>query len=122
MTTSNQFRTGRHCVFKLHCHLVFVTKYRYDVLQGYLFPTLEKLLAKVCQDFEAELMEFNGEADHVHLLLEYPPKVALSRLVNSLKGVSSRRLNCTIRKWLTDITSLRYGALVILWLVVEVRH
>ncbi|GAA2800512.1 hypothetical protein GCM10010505_29140 [Kitasatospora aburaviensis] len=45
----------------------------------------------VCEDFEAELMEFNGEANHVHLLVNFPPKVAVSRLVNSLKGVSSRR-------------------------------
>ena len=46
----------------------------------------------VCADFGAELSEFNGERDHVHLLIHYPPKVALSRLVGSLKGVSARRL------------------------------
>ena len=46
----------------------------------------------VCEDFEAELVEFNGEANHVHLLVNFPPKIAVSRLVNSLKGVSSRRL------------------------------
>lgn len=44
------------------------------------------------QDFEAELVEFNGEANHVHLLVNFPSKAAVSRLVNSLKGVSSRRL------------------------------
>jgi putative transposase len=49
-------------------------------------------MAEVCTDFDAELREFNGETDHVHLLVHYPPKVALSRLVNSLKGVSARRL------------------------------
>ncbi len=46
----------------------------------------------VCEDFEAELVEFNGENNHVHLLVTFPPKVAVSKLVNSLKGVSSRRL------------------------------
>jgi len=46
----------------------------------------------VCADFECELAEFNGHTNHVHLLVNYPPKVALSRLVNSLKGVSSRRM------------------------------
>lgn len=46
----------------------------------------------MCHDFEADLVEFNGEADHVHLLVTYPPKIALSRLVNSLKGASSRRM------------------------------
>ncbi|ONF42516.1 IS200/IS605 family transposase [Marinobacter lutaoensis] len=50
------------------------------------------MFRKVCEDFEVELIEFNGESDHVHLLVNYPPKVQLSRLVNSLKGVSSRKL------------------------------
>ena len=46
----------------------------------------------VCADFECELAEFNGENNHVHLLVNFPPKVALSKLVNSLKGVSSQQL------------------------------
>ena len=46
----------------------------------------------VCTDFECELVEFNGETNHVHLLVNFPPKVALLKLVNSLKGVSSRRM------------------------------
>lgn len=46
----------------------------------------------VCADFGAELREFNCEANHVHLLVNFPPTIAISRLVNSLKGVSSRRL------------------------------
>lgn len=57
-----------------------------------MLRTCEEAMHKVCEDFGAELKEFNGETDHVHLLVHYPPKVALSGLVNSLKGVSSRRL------------------------------
>ena len=49
-------------------------------------------MAQGCADFNATLAEFNGEEDHVHLLVHYPPKAVLSHLVNSLKGVSSRRL------------------------------
>jgi len=49
-------------------------------------------MRNVCTDFECELAEFNGESNHVHLLVNFPPKVALSKLVNSLKGVSSRRM------------------------------
>jgi putative transposase len=71
---------------------VFVTKYRRKVLTAAAHKTLRAVCAKVCTDFEAVLVESNGEDDHVHLLVEYPPKVALSKLVNSLKGVSSRRL------------------------------
>jgi len=92
METSRAFRTGRHCVFGLHVHLVFMTKYRRGVLTDAAHETLWELFAKICRDFEAVLVKSNGEDDHVHLLVEYPPKVALSKLVNSLKGVSSRRL------------------------------
>lgn len=46
----------------------------------------------VCPDFEAGLAEFNGQTNHAHLLVNFPPKVALTRLMNSLKGVSSRRM------------------------------
>lgn len=85
-------RTGRHCVFALHAHLVFVTKYRHRVFTDRHLARMEEILRDVCADFEAELVEFNGEGEHVHLLVTYPPKVALAKLVNSLKGVSSRRL------------------------------
>jgi len=92
MKNTTDFRTGRHCVFVLHVHLVFVTKYRRKVLTEAAHETLRAIFAHICQEFEARLVEAHGEDDHVHLLVEYPPKVALSKLVNSLKGVSSRRL------------------------------
>lgn len=85
-----EFRTGRHCVFALHVHLVFVTKYRRDVLSEPAISDLAAIFGDICRRFEATLVECSGEDDHVHLLVEYPPKVALSKLVNSLKGVSSR--------------------------------
>jgi len=72
--------------------LAFVTNYRVGVLNAEMLDRCEQLLAQVCADFDATLAEFNGEEDHVHLLVQYPPKVALSHLVNSLEGVSSRRL------------------------------
>jgi len=71
---------------------VFAAKYRRGVFNTQMLNRCEHLMAQVRADFEATLAEFNGEEDHVHLLAAYPPKVALSHLVNSLKGVSSRRL------------------------------
>ena len=53
---------------------------------------LHAIFSSVCQDFGSELVEFDGERDHVHLLINYPPKVSVSKLVNSLKGVSARLL------------------------------
>lgn len=73
----------------MHVHLVFVTKYRRGVFTKEILDDLHTIFANVCTDFEAELIEFDGEDDHVHLLVNYPPKVAVSKLVNSLKGVSS---------------------------------
>jgi putative transposase len=72
--------------------LVFVTKYRHRVFAARHLERMEQIMRDVCTDFECELVEFNGEANHVHLLVNFPPKVALSKLVNSLKGVSSRRM------------------------------
>jgi len=55
-----------------------------------ILDDLRTIFSDVCQNFEASLVEFDGEKDHVHLLITYPPKVSVSHLVNSLKGVSSR--------------------------------
>ena len=92
MAEDSDVRTGRHCFFLLHAHLVFVTKYRHRVFGDRHLARMEEIMRAVCEDFEVELVEFNGEANYVHLLVNFPPKIALSRLVNSLKGVSSRRL------------------------------
>ena len=92
MSKSSEIRTGRHCVFMMHVHLVFVTKYRKKVFTAETLNAVRKIFSDVCNDFEAKLIEFEGEKDHVHLLVEYPPKFSVSKLVNSLKGVSSRHL------------------------------
>jgi putative transposase len=92
MQQYNKIRHGRHCIFSLHVHLVFVTKYRRLVFHKAALDTLRGLFSGVCEKFEARLVEMDGERDHVHLLIEYPPKVSVSSLVNSLKGASSRVL------------------------------
>ena len=85
-------RTGRHCIFELYCHMVFVPKYRKNVFTSTSLKLLQSYFTKVCTDFNCVLKEFNGEKDHVHCVVNYPPQVAISKLVNSMKGVSSRRL------------------------------
>ena len=92
MDDASELRRGRSCVFELHAHLVFVTKYRRAVLQQAHLQRLPDIFSVVCAAGEARLKECNGEADHVHLLVNYPPQLALSVLINSLKGVSSRLL------------------------------
>lgn len=90
MSMSNDLRKGRSCIFLMHVHLVFVTKYCRSIFTKQILDDLRIFFVSVCSDFEACLIEFEGEEDHVHLLIEYPPKIAISKLVNSLKGVSSR--------------------------------
>ena len=85
-----EIRTGRHCVFLMHAHLVFVTKYRKKVFTKEILEEMEDIFRGVCASFEAELIEFDGEGDHVHLLVNYPPKISISKLVCSLKTASSR--------------------------------
>ena len=106
MKKVNDIRTGRHCVSLLHAHLVFVTKYRYGVFTKIILDGLKEIFASVCRDFEAELIEFDGEEDHVHLLVVYPPKAAISSLVNSLKGVSGRLIR---RKGYSPIQKKLWG-------------
>jgi putative transposase len=92
MEQDSEVRRGRHCIFKMHVHLVFVTKYRRRVFDAAAIDALREVFQSVCRDIEARLVQMDGEDDHVHLLIEYPPKVPVSSLVNSLKGVSSRLL------------------------------
>ena len=105
---SNDLRRGRHVVCNIHVHLVFVAKYRGQVFTQQILDDMQAIFENVCSKFEAKLVEFNGESDHVHLLIVYPPKVAISSLVNSLKGVSSRLLRKkeypTIKEQLWDNT------------------
>jgi putative transposase len=72
--------------------LVFVPKYRRGVITERVFRVLRAAWEQVFTDFECELREKGWESDHVHLLIGYPPKVSLSKIVNSLKGVSARRV------------------------------
>ncbi|MFI6710042.1 IS200/IS605 family transposase [Nonomuraea sp. NPDC050478] len=103
-TPDSEVRRGRSVVYSLHAHLVFIPKYRRGVFTDEILRRCEGIMIEVCDSFGAELAEFNGEEDHVRLLVHYPPKVALSTLVNSLKGVSARLLRkeypAHIRKYL----------------------
>jgi len=87
---SNRLRKGKQSVTALYSHLVFVTKYRQPLFDSDGLETLKLAFESVARKMDFKLVEFNGESDHVHLLVEYPPKLSVSTLVNHLKGVSSR--------------------------------
>ena len=88
--SSTKLKSHAHCIFSLHAHIVFVTKYRKKVITAEILKSLEEIFSRLCHDKKCKLVEFNGEADHVHLLVAFSPDTALSTLVGSLKSVSSR--------------------------------
>jgi putative transposase len=87
-----QLRSGSHVVFKIHLHIVFVTKYRRKVLTQPMIEAMKPVLERVLSANQSFLTEFNGEPDHVHLLIDLHPDNNISDLVASLKSASSRIL------------------------------
>jgi len=100
-----EIQRDRHATHLLHAHLVFITKYRYKVLAKKHLEYLEKIFKETMEEMGGKLIEFDGEADHVHLLIQYPPKHSISKIVNNLKGRSSRLL----RRDMPDIKQKYWG-------------
>ena len=87
---TNSLNKARGCVYRLSVHIVFVTKYRRKVITKEILDDLERIFKRLCENQKCQLTDFNAELDHCHLLVEMYPDVAPSRLVNTLKTVSSR--------------------------------
>ena len=96
-----EFRRERHSVSVLTVHLVCGTKYRRKVLDAAALAWLQRHAARLFAKMDCVLLACDGEADHLHLLLEHPPKLSVSALVNAFKGTSSRGL----RKVRSDIAA-----------------
>lgn len=79
-----------HCVYDLKYHLVIVTKYRKKCLTQTMINRLNELCVELCLKWEITLLEFGGEDDHIHLLLEMNPTIQISKFVNNIKTVTSR--------------------------------
>ncbi len=86
----NMIRHERHGVSDLRVHLVCVTKYRRKVLTSEGLALIKESFEAVAKKMNFQILEFNGESNHVHAAIEYPPKLSISQIVNHLKGVSSR--------------------------------
>ena len=82
--------TLNHCVYDLKYHLVLVTKYRRRCIKKAILSRLDEHFHRLLQTWDCQLLEFNGEADHVHLLMALNPKAQPSKLINNLKTVTSR--------------------------------
>ena len=100
-----------HCTFNLNFHLVIVTKYRRKCITAPVLIRLKEICEQLTLKWECELMEFNGEADHLHLLLSLNPKVTPSIFVNNLKTVTSR----LVRKEFSEHVKKFYWKKPVFW-------
>jgi putative transposase len=87
-----EYRSGSHSKYDLKIHLVWITKYRKKILRGDVAERLRHIIREVCNANEVIIIKGHVSTDHIHLLISYPPSISVSKLVQYLKGKSSRRL------------------------------
>ncbi len=110
-----QQRRSSHSVYALQVHLVFSTKYRYKVLRGELQERCRDLIVQTCDALDVRILKGVVSADHVHLHVSYPTRLAVSDLVRRIKGRSARKLLAeypTLKKryWGGHFWGIGYGA------------
>ena len=111
----SKYRKGSHTVTRLTCHVVWVTKYRYQILRGDIQKRCRSLLIQDCESMEIEILKGVVSKDHVHMHLEYPAKRSISSVMKQLKGRSSRLLQKEFpalkkRYWGQHLWATGYGA------------
>ena len=87
-----EYRHGAHAIFDLKYHVIWITKYRYKILVGRIAERARDLIRQSCQAREMVIVRGAVSPDHIHMLLSVPPHLAPSKVVQYLKGRSSRRL------------------------------
>ena len=87
-----QYRKASHTVYSVVVHIVWVTKYRYKVLNHDIGLRTKALIQRTCSELDIDIQKGSIAQDHVHLLLSIPPQLAISNIVQQLKGITSRKL------------------------------
>lgn len=93
-----KYRKSAHCTYDIKYHLVWITKYRKPVLGGEIAKRTRDLIRGVCKQNEVEILAGHVSKDHVHLLVSVPPHLSASKLVQYMKGYSSRKLQMEYKK------------------------
>ena len=86
------YRKTSHAVYDIKLHLVWITKYRKPVLHGDVAIRLRELIREICKSMDVEIIKGHVSKDHLHILVSCPPNLAVSKLMQSLKGKTSRKL------------------------------
>ncbi len=87
-----RYRTGAHSRFDLKYHFVWIPKYRKPILSGEVGVRLRYLVREICRTLEIEILEGSVSSDHVHVLLSCPPNLSPSKIMQAIKGKTSRKL------------------------------
>ena len=86
------YRKSSHCIYDLKYHLVWITKYRKPILGGEIGKRVREVVRQICASLDVEIIKGNIRQDHVHMLVSVPPTLSVSKLVQRMKGVTSRKL------------------------------
>jgi len=108
-------RKGSHSIHQLHVHLVWITKYRYEVLRGDVQIRCRELIRQSCDSLDIQILKGVVSKDHVHLHISYPPKLSISEILKRLKGRSAKILlmeysELKKRYWGGHLWGIGYGA------------
>lgn len=87
-----EYRKSSHCIYDLKYHIVWITKYRKPVLSEEIGKRVRDIVRQICTSLDVEIIKGNIRRDHVHLLVSMPPTESVSKLVQRMKGVTSRKL------------------------------
>ena len=87
-----EYRTSAHALSDIKYHVVWITKYRYKILRGDVAERARDLIRQICESRELKIIRGAVSPDHIHLLMAAPPHLAPSKIVQYIKGRSSRRL------------------------------
>ena len=86
------YRKTSHSIYDIKYHLVWITKYRKPVLRGEISERCRALIREICKTKEVEILSGHVSKDHIHLFVSVPPYLSVSKLMQLLKGKTSRKL------------------------------
>ncbi|MFR6972711.1 IS200/IS605 family transposase [Streptococcus pneumoniae] len=87
-----EYRRGAHSLYDLKYHIVFCTKYRYRVLTGQIASRAREVIQEICAANYIDIISGSMSPDHVHILVSVPPSISISKVLQYIKGKSSRKL------------------------------
>ena len=107
-------RSGNHTISQLQVHIVWVTKYRYQILKGEIQKRCRDLIIQICDAEDIRILKGVVSKDHVHMHIEYPPSKSISNIVKKIKGRVSRKLQqefpeLSKRYWGKHFWAIGYG-------------